>query len=87
MRQWYVELGACYKGAIGFRVGWIKSLSMNPSPSGSPRSASLCQLPLQLESKMSLTINWLGLPLIQPLQDLSQTPLSLRDVGLGKLLN
>lgn len=87
MREWYVELGAYYKGAIGFPVGWVKSLSMNPSPSGSPRPASLCQLPLQLESQMSLTINWLGFSLIQPLQDLSQTPLSLRDVGLGKLLN
>lgn len=61
MREWYVESGAYYKGATGFRVGWIKLLSMNPSPPGSPRSARLYLLPLQLESNMALTNNWLGL--------------------------
>lgn len=87
MRGWYVELGAYYKGATGFRVGWIKLSSMNPSTPGSPRSARSYQLSLQAESKMALAIDWLGLTLMQPSQDLSQTPLSLRVVGLGKLLN
>lgn len=65
----------------------MKLLSMSPSPLGSPRFARLYILLLQVESKMALTINWLGLSLILSLQDLSQTPLFERCwLGIIKLI-